>query len=76
VQASILLKCGTIDGGIKENACINFGINLFKFQGVISDFMHKTKSNFCQAYRVNRFKEPAENRYVAELNIRRVPIGS
>jgi len=37
--------------------------------------MHKTKSNFYQAYRVNRFEEQAENRYLARLNIRGVPFG-
>ena len=44
-------------------------------QEVTSDFMHKTKSSFCQAYKVNRFKEQVENRYVARLNIRVVHFG-
>jgi len=49
--------------------------NLIKIQGVISDFMHKTKSNFCHAYRVNRFEEQAEIQYAARLSIRGVPFG-
>jgi len=47
-------------------------VNLINNEGVKSDFMHKTKSSFCHAYRVNRFEEQAENWYVARLNIRRV----
>jgi len=76
MQASILLKFGTHIRGIKANTCIDLGVNMFTIRGVISDFMHKTKLNFCQAYRVNCFEEQAENRYVARLNIRRVPFGS
>ena len=55
------------------NASIKFGVNLINIRGIISGFTHKTKSNFCQAYRVNRFEEQDENRYVARLNIREVP---
>ena len=66
MHASIWLKCGTHIGGLKTNTSINFGVNLFDVQGVISDFTHslthKTKSNFFHAYRVNCFKEQAENR--------------
>ena len=75
VCASILLKFGTRIGGLKENISIDFWVNLINIEGVISDFMHKLKSNFCQAYRVNRFEEQAENRYLARLNIRGVPFG-
>jgi len=49
-----------------------WGKNLINNEGVISDFTHKAKSNFCHAYRVNHFEEQAENRYVARLNIRGV----
>ena len=75
MRASILLKCSCI-GGTKANNCINFGVNLFNIQGVISDFTHKTKSNICQTYRVNCFMEQAENQSVAGLNITGVPFGS
>ena len=75
VRASILLKFGTCIGGLKANTSIDFWVNLINIEGVINDFTHKSKSNFCQAYRVNRFKEQAENRYVARLNIRGVPFG-
>jgi len=73
--ASIWLKFGTRIRGLKVNASIKFGINPINIQGVTSDFMHKTKSNFCQAYRVNCFEEQAENRYVTRLNIRGVLFG-
>ena len=75
VRASILLKFGTRIGGLKANTSIDFWVNLIIIEGVISDFTHKSKSNFCQAYRLNRFEEQAENRYVARLNIRGVPFG-
>ena len=69
VRALILLKFGTRIGGLKSNTSIDFWVNL------INDFTHKSKSNFCQAYRLNCFEEQAENRYVARLNIRGVPFG-
>ena len=72
MQASIWLKFGTHIGGLKANASIKFGINVINIRGATSDFTHKTKLNFCQAYRVNCFKELAENRNVARLNIRGV----
>ena len=73
VRASILLKFGTRIGGLKANTSIDFWVTLINVEGVISDFTHKLKSNFCQAYRVNHFEEQAENRYIARLNIRGVP---
>ena len=76
MRASIWLKFGTLIGGVEMSTSIKFGINLINIEGVTSNFMHKAKSNFCQAYRVNRFEEQAENRYVARLNIRIVPFGS
>ena len=39
-------------GGLKANTSIKFGI--------LSDFMHKTKSNFCQTYSVHHFKEQVD----------------
>ena len=75
MRASILLKFGTRIGGLKANSSINFWVNVINIEGVISDFTHKSKSNFCQAYRLNRYEEQAENRYVAKLNIRGVPFG-
>ena len=67
--ASIWLKIGTLIGGLKANTSIKFGINPINIQGVTSDFTHKTKSNFCQAYRVNCFEDQAENWYTVRLNI-------
>ena len=51
VGASILLKFGTRIGGLKANTSIDFWVNLINIEGVISDFTHKSKLNFCQAYR-------------------------
>ena len=31
--------------------------------------MHKEKSNFCHAYRINHLDEHTENQYAASLNI-------
>ena len=50
-------------------------MHLIKIQGVTSDFMHKVKSNFCLAYRVNCFEEQAENQCMASLNIKIVTFG-
>ena len=75
MRASIWLKFVTCIGGLKANTSIKFGIYSINIRGVTSIFTHKSKSNFCQAYRVNRFEEQAENQYVARLNIRGVPFG-
>jgi len=69
-------KFGTCIGGLKANTSIKFGVNLINNEGVISDFTHKAKLNFCHAYRVNCFEEQAENWYVARLNVRGVRFGS
>jgi len=74
--ASIWLNFGTRIGGLKTNTSIKLGINLINIWGVTSDFTHKTKFNFCQAYRVTCLEEQAENRYVVRLNIRGVLFGS
>ena len=76
MHASIWLKFGTRIGGLNTNNSIKFGINPINIRGVKSDFTHLTKSNFCQAYKLNRFKEQAENQCVARLNISGVPFGS
>ena len=60
MHASIWLKFGTRIGGLKENISIKFGINLINIRGVTIDFTHKSKPNFCQAYRVNCFEKQAE----------------
>ena len=75
MRASIWLKFSTRIGGLKANTSMDFVVNQINIEGVISNFMHKSKSNFYQAYRVNCFEEQAENWYVARLNIRRVPFG-
>jgi len=75
VRALILLKFCTRIGGLETNTSIEFWVNLINIEGFISDFTHKSKSNFCQACRVNCFEEKAENWYVVRLNILRVPFG-
>ena len=52
LRASILLKFGTRIGGLKANTSIDFWVNLINIEEVISDFTHKSNSNFCQAYRL------------------------
>jgi len=75
MHAVIPLKFGTCIGGLKANTRINLGANIIKIQGIISDFTHKAKLNFCHSYRVNFLKKQAEKWYVASLNIRGVPFG-
>ena len=76
MRALIWLKFGTRIGGQNTDNSIKFGVNLINIRGVTSDFTYLTRSNFCRAYRLNRFEEHAENRCVARLNIREVPFGS
>jgi len=57
------------------NTRIKFGVNLINNEGVISNFKHKAKLNFCHVYRVKHFNEQVENRYVDRLNIRGAPFG-
>jgi len=52
VRASILLKFGTHIKGLKANTSIDFWVNLINIEGVISNFTHKSRLKFCQAYRV------------------------
>ena len=66
MHASIWLKFGAYFGVLKVKA-VSSSINLIIIQGLISDFTHKAKSNFCYAYRVSCFKELAENWYVARV---------
>ena len=46
MRALIWLKFGTHIGDLEKNTGINFEVNPFNIQRVISDFTHKTKSNF------------------------------
>ena len=75
MHALILLKFSTHIGDLKANARVNSWVNLINIKEVISDFKHKAKSKFYLVYKVNRFEEQAENRYVARLNIIGVPFG-
>jgi len=49
----IWLKFGTRTEGLKAWITIKYGVNLINNEGVIRDLLHKAKSNFCHAYRVN-----------------------
>ena len=75
MRASIWLTFAAHIEGLKANTSVKFGVNLMHIQEIISNVMHKTKSHFCHAYRVNHFKKQAEYWYVARLNIRGVPFG-
>ena len=66
----IWLKIRTRFGDLKANTRIKFKVNPINIQAVIRNFMHKAKSNFCHAYRVNHFQYQAENWYVVRLNCR------
>ena len=48
MHASIWLKFGTRNGDLKANSWIKFKINSINIGEVESNFMHKTKLNFCQ----------------------------
>ena len=65
VRARIWMKFGTCIRGLKKNTRIDFRVNLINIQWIISDFMHKVKSNFCYAYSVNLFGEQADIWYEA-----------
>ena len=54
MRASIWL---THIGGLKANISIKLVANLIDNEGVLSDFTHKTKTNFCHSYGVNHFEE-------------------
>jgi len=69
----IQLKFGTGIRGSKANLNIKFEANLMNSPTVISNFICKTKSNFCHTYRLNCLEEQVENLQVAKLNIREVP---
>ena len=72
MRTSIWLKFGTCIGGLKANDTIIIEVNLIKNEGVKRDFTQKARTNFCHAYRVNHFKEQAENQCLATLNIKEV----
>ena len=65
----ISLKFGTQKGGIKAHLSTNFGWNTINRQRVISDYSRKITPICCHAYRVNRLREEAENRWVNRLTI-------
>jgi len=75
MHAPIWLKFGIRNGNLKVSTSFNFGINLINIEEAISDFTQKAKANFCHGYKINRFKEQAENWHVARLNISGVPFG-
>ena len=56
-------------GGIKVHLGTNFGWNTINRQRVISDYSRKITPICCHAYRVNRLREEAENRWVNRLTI-------
>ena len=55
--------------GIKAHLGTNFRWNMINGQRVISNYSQKITPICCQAYRVNRVREEAENRWVNRLTI-------
>ena len=53
----IALKFGTQIGSPKANPNIKFGTNPMNGSGVMTDYLRKTRSICCHAFRVNRFME-------------------
>ena len=56
-RALIALKLGTQKGSPKVNPSIKFGGNPMNGSGVMTDYLRKTRSICCHAYRVNRHME-------------------
>ena len=73
MRARIWLKFGTLKGLIKADLRTNFGRNPMNIHGVMTDYLRKTRSKVCHAYRVNALKESVENRYVDGATIVGVP---
>ena len=65
-RAPIALKFDTQKGSAKVNPSIKFGANPMNGSGVMTDYLRKTRSICCHAYKVNRFMECVENCYVAK----------
>ena len=65
----ISLKVGIQEGGIKAYFCTNFCWNMINRQRVIINYSRKITPICCHAYRVNRLREEAENRWVDRLTI-------
>ena len=60
-RAWIRLKSGTRKGLIKADLSTNFGRNPMNIHGVMADYLRKTRSKVCHAYRVNPLEESVEN---------------
>ena len=74
-RALIAMKFGTQKGSPTANPSIKFGTNPMNGSGVMTDYLRKTRSICCHAYRVNRFMEWVENCYVDGVTIVGVPFG-
>ena len=53
----IALNFGTQKGSPKVNPSIKCGANPMNDSGVMTDYLHKTRSICCHAYRLNRYME-------------------
>jgi len=71
----IQLKFGTLVDRSEVIISINFGENLYKILRIIIDYLHKTRTIFRQACKVNCWLDQPENWYVVRFNIRRMPLG-
>ena len=57
MRTPIALQLGTPKGSPKANPNIKFGANPMNGSGVMTDYLRKTRSICCHAYRVNRWNE-------------------
>ena len=56
MRASIGLKFGTLEGLITADLNTKFGRNLMNIHGVMTNYLHKIRSNFCHAHKVNPWR--------------------
>ena len=70
----IALKFGTHKGSPTTNPSIKVGANSVNGSEIMIDYLRKTRSICCHAYRVNHFME-CENRFVDRSTILGVPFG-
>ena len=57
MRTRIGLKFDTHEGLIKADLSTNFGRNLMKIHGVMTDYVRKIRSKVCHTYRVNPLEE-------------------
>ena len=59
--ASIRLNHGELKGLIKTDLSSKFGRNPMNIHGIMTEYLHKIRSNFCHIHRINPLEERVEN---------------